>query len=80
MDFVESSMRRLHDNVRRFILPSAALCDASTLRAQIALRQRALTDIEIIRCRLKPFLRVESTRRTGKGRKRRSVIGYPRRR
>jgi hypothetical protein len=82
MDFIESSVCRLQENVRRFIVPSAEVCDAPTLRAQIALRQNALTDIEIIRCRLRPFLRGENPRRYGKScerRARRSPVGSRRR-
>jgi len=44
MDFIESSLCRLQKYV-----PSAALWDVPSLKAQIELRQRDLTDIEIIR-------------------------------
>ena len=64
MDFIESSLYRLQENVRRFVIPSAALCDVGALEAQIELRQRALTDIEIIRCRLRPFIGGEASRRS----------------
>jgi hypothetical protein len=49
MDFLESSLCRLQKYV-----PSAALWDVPSLKAQIELRQRALTDIEIIRRQLRP--------------------------
>ena len=57
MDLVGSSLRRLQDTVSRFVVPSAALRDVRTLKAQIELRRRALRDIEVIRCRLRPFMR-----------------------
>lgn len=53
MDFIESSLCRLQKYV-----PSAALWDVPSLKAQIELRQRALTDIEIIRRQLRPFMRL----------------------
>ena len=56
MDLIESSLCRLRENVSRFVVPSTALRDAPALKAQIELRQRALTDIEIIRWRLRPFM------------------------
>ena len=71
MDFIESSLCRLQENVRRFVVPSAALWDVRALKAQIELRQRALTDIEIIRCRLRPFISGEGSRRCRIGGKRR---------
>ena len=71
MDFIESSLCRLQENVRHFIIPSAALWDVRAIKAQIELRQRALTDIEIIRCRLRPFINGESSRRCRIGGKRR---------
>ena len=83
MDFIESSLCRLKENVRRFVVPSPALRDAPALKAQIELRQRALTDIEVIRWRLRPFMRCEGPRpcrTSGEWRKRaRSRIGYDRR-
>jgi hypothetical protein len=81
MDFIESSLCRLKENVRRFVVPSTAAWDGPALRAQIELRQRALTDIEVIRWRLRPFLRSEGARRTRKSSERRSArsrIGRPR--
>lgn len=78
MDFVESSLSRLQESVRRFVVPSAALSDVTALKAQIELRQRALTDIEVIRCRLRPFMRCEGSRRCridGKRRRARTRIG-----
>jgi len=63
MDFIESSLYRLKENVRRFVVPSTALRDVPVLKAQIELRQRALTDIEIIRWRLRPFMHCEGPRR-----------------
>jgi hypothetical protein len=62
MDFVGSSLCRLQDSVNRFLVPSAALRDVGTLKAQIELRRRALRDIEVIRCRLRPFMRCDSKR------------------
>jgi hypothetical protein len=60
VDFVEFSLCRLQDSVSRFVVPSAALRDVRTLKAQIELRRRALRDIEVIRCRVRPFIRCES--------------------
>lgn len=81
MDFVESSLCRLQENVRRFVVPSAALWDVPALKAQIELRQRALIDIEVIRCRLRPFMRSERPRRCRTSRQRRRVrVGCPSRR
>jgi branched-subunit amino acid aminotransferase/4-amino-4-deoxychorismate lyase len=62
MDFVESSLCRLQDSVNRFVVPSAALRDVRALKAQIELRGRALREIEVICCRLRPFMRCESKR------------------
>ena len=45
MDFVESSLCRLQDSVNRFVVPSAALRDVRTLKAQIEIRGRAVRDI-----------------------------------
>jgi hypothetical protein len=52
MDFIESSLCRLKENVSRFVVPSTALWDLPVLKAQIELRQKALIDMEIIRRRL----------------------------
>jgi hypothetical protein len=71
MDFIESSLCRLQESVRRFVIPSAAFGDVRALKAQIELRQRALTDIEIIRCRLRLFISGDSSRRRRIGGKRR---------
>ena len=62
MDFIRSSLWRLQDSVSRFVVPSAALRDVRALKAQIEVRQRALRDIEAIRCRLRPFMRCENKR------------------
>ena len=62
MDFIGSSLGRLHDSVGRFVVPSAASRDVRALKAQIELRRRALRDIEVIRCRLRPFMRCETKR------------------
>ena len=62
MDSVGSSLCRLQDCIDRFVVPSAALRDVRTLKAQIELRRRALRDIEVIRCRLQPFMRSENKR------------------
>jgi hypothetical protein len=62
-----------------FVVPSAALWDVPSLKAQIEFRQRALTDIEIIRRQLRPFMRCESRQQYRKSREprgRRSRIGY----
>jgi len=84
MDFIESSLCRLKENVRRFVVPSTANRDVPALKAQIELRQRALTDIEVIRWRLRPFLRCQSPRRYRTGgerrKKARSRMGYAGRR
>jgi hypothetical protein len=53
---IESSLSRLQLSVGGFVAPSAAVRDVHALKAQIELRRRALRDIEVIRCRLKPFL------------------------
>ncbi len=52
---------RLQESVSRFVVPSAALGDIQTLKLQIELRRRALRDIEIIRSRLRPFMRSNGT-------------------
>ena len=59
---VGSSLCRLRDSVNRFVVPSTALQDVRVLEAQIELRRRALRDIEVIRCRLRPFLRRKTKR------------------
>jgi hypothetical protein len=71
MDLVESSLCRLQDSVSRLVVPSAALRDVRTLKAQIELRRRALRDIEVIRCRLRPFMRCDTKRLRGRLRTRR---------
>jgi hypothetical protein len=50
---VQYPLGRLQNSVSRFIVPSAAPWDVQTLKAQIELRRHALTDIEIIRTRLR---------------------------
>jgi hypothetical protein len=62
MDLIGSSLYRLQDTVSRFVVPPAALRDVRTLKAQIELRRRALRDIEVIRCRLRPFMRCDTKR------------------
>jgi hypothetical protein len=62
MDFVEAPLWRLQDSVSRFVIPSAALRDVPAVKDQIELRRRALRDLEVIRCRLRPFMRCESKR------------------
>lgn len=74
MDFIEVSLRRLYENASHFIVPSAALQDVPTLKAQIELRRRVLRDIEVVRCRLRPY------RKSHKRRGGRSRISHPRRR
>jgi hypothetical protein len=56
MGLIESSLCRLQVSVGGFVVPSAAMRDVHALKAQIELRRRALRDIEIIRCRLRPFM------------------------
>jgi hypothetical protein len=74
MDFIESSLCRLKENVSRFVVPSTALWDdVPVLKAQIELRQRALTDMEIIRWRLRPFIQGEGPRRARTSRERRGA-------
>jgi hypothetical protein len=79
MDFVESSLRRLRNSVSRFVVPSAALPDIRSLKAQIELRRRALMDIEVIRFRLRPSARFPSKRlrrrlRSRRGRRSRLAV------
>ncbi|UTD27945.1 hypothetical protein [Bradyrhizobium sp. WD16] len=62
MDFIEPPLARLQESVSRFVAPSCDLCDVCAIKAQIELRQRALMDIEVIRCRLRPFIRREGVR------------------
>jgi hypothetical protein len=57
---IESSLRRLKDNVNHFVVPSVALRNVRVLEAQIEFRRQALREIEAIRCRLRPFVRQES--------------------
>jgi hypothetical protein len=57
MGLIESSLCHLRLSVGGFVVPSAAMRDVDALKAQIELRRRALRDIEVIRSRLKPFLR-----------------------
>ena len=84
MDFIQSSLYRLKENVRHFVGPSSAHRDVPALKAQIELRQRALTDIEVIRWRLRPFMHCEDSQRHRMGserrKKARSRIGSARRR
>lgn len=60
MDFIGSSLSRLREVIGRIESPSAETWDISVIKAQIELRQRALRDIEVIRSRLRPFLRCDS--------------------
>ena len=77
MDRVESSLCRLRDTVSRFVVPSAAVRDVGILRAQIELRQLALEDIEVIRCRLRSIVRCEGgRRRRGDEVGRQPVVGH----
>ena len=57
MGLIESSLCRLQLSVGGFVAPSAAMRDVLALKAQIELRRQALRDIEIIRSRLRPFMR-----------------------
>jgi hypothetical protein len=63
MNNVAFPLYRLRKTVGRFVAPSDLLCDVSALKAQIELRQFALEDIEVIRRRLRPFLRCKGRRR-----------------
>jgi hypothetical protein len=54
MGLIESSLCHLRLSVGGFVVPSAAMRDVDALKAQIELRRRALREIEIIRCRLRP--------------------------
>jgi len=60
MFWIESSLRRLKDNVDNFVIPSVALRNVRVLEAQIEYRRQALREIEVIRCQLRPFMRRES--------------------
>jgi hypothetical protein len=70
MDFIESSLRRLHDSVSCFVVPSVALQDVSCLQAQIELRVMALIDIETIRRGLRPCTRRQDERNSRRRRHR----------
>jgi hypothetical protein len=59
MSFVEYPLCRLQLSMSEFIDPSATPWEVDTLQAQIELRQRALTDIEVIRRRLRLFMSCE---------------------
>lgn len=61
MIWIESSLRRLKDNVNNFVIPSVALRNIRVLEAQIEFRRQALREIEVIRCQLRPFMRAETT-------------------
>jgi len=60
MSWIESSLRRLKDNVDHFVIPSVALRNIHVLEAQIEFRRQALREIEVIRGELRPFMRRES--------------------
>lgn len=75
MDLIESSLCRLH-HFRHFVVPSVTVWDVPALKAQIELRERALKDIKIIRCRLRPFISHGNYCRSRRRRERRSRIGY----
>ena len=60
MVLIESSLRRLKDNVNHFVIPSVALRNIHVLEAQIEFRRQALREIEAIRCQLRPFMRRDS--------------------
>jgi hypothetical protein len=60
MVWIESSLRRLKDNVNHFVIPSVALRNIHLLEAQIEFRRQALREIEAIRCQLRPFMRRDS--------------------
>jgi hypothetical protein len=56
MSNVEASLRRLQNNLSRFVEASALLRDVKALRIQIELRRQALQDIALIQGRLGTFL------------------------
>jgi hypothetical protein len=60
MFWIESSLRRLKDNVNHFVVPSVALRNIHVLEAQIEFRRQALREIEVIRGQLRPFMRREA--------------------
>jgi hypothetical protein len=60
MLWIESHLGRLKDTVNQFVIPSIALQNVRMLKAQIEFRRRALKEIEVIRCQLRPFMRRES--------------------
>jgi len=72
MFWIESSLRRLKDNVNHFVIPAVALRNVSVLEAQIEFRRQALKEIEVIRGQLRPFMRRESKslQRRSRGRRR----------
>jgi hypothetical protein len=57
MSWIESSLRRLKNNVNHFVVPSVALRNVRLLETQIELRRQALREIEVIRSQLRPFMR-----------------------
>jgi hypothetical protein len=75
MSGIESSLRRLTDNVNHFVVPSAALRNIRVLEAQIEFRRQALREIEVIRCQLRPFMPRErkSLQRRGRRNRRRRI-------
>jgi len=60
MVWIESSLRRLKDNVNHFVVPAAAQRNVRVLEAQIEFRRKALREIEVIRSQLRPFMHRES--------------------
>lgn len=57
MDPIEAPLRNLDAAIRCFVVPTPALSDIPTLKAQIELRRLALRDLELIRSRLRPLVR-----------------------
>lgn len=70
MFWIESSLRRLKDNVNHFVIPSVALRNVRVLEAQIEFRRQALREIEAIRCQLRPYRESKSSQRRRRIRRR----------
>ncbi|MFT4115703.1 hypothetical protein [Bradyrhizobium sp.] len=67
---IESSLRRLRDNVGRFMIPSIVMGNVRVLEDQIEFRRQALREIEAIRYHLKGF----APRKGSTSRRRRSRL------
>jgi hypothetical protein len=77
IDFIESCLCRPPKYVSRLLFhrPRFGMCLLS--KVPIEFRQRALTDIEIIRRQLRPFMRCESRQQYRKSREPRGVDHAP---